>query len=138
MKQLLIMLLLVPVMTNAQFNPPRPPRAEKPVRDSLRYYNKQLVTMQREAQRQALDSLKQTDAYKEVAEKYEQRLKHSRNYFSFVMFLEGAHTSYGDFNKSIEQSGFKPMFEMAPRLGFGFGFQKKLGYSGYHCSSRRV
>jgi hypothetical protein len=111
-------------MANAQFHPPKPPRAEKPVRDSLRYYSKQLGAMQREALQQARDSLKQTDAFKEVLGKYEQRLKRSRNYFSFIMFLEGVHTSYGDFNKSIEQSGFKPMFEMAPRLGFGFGFKK--------------
>jgi hypothetical protein len=120
MKKFFYLLLLMPVFTMAQFKP-AVPRKEKIVTDSTNYYEKQL----RALQKQAMDSLFNSEDYQDLLNKYKSHVRKSHNYTAFTLYTDFVHTDYGTFNELITQKGFAPLNEMSPRFGLGISTKQK-------------
>lgn len=118
MKQILsIVLLIFPLFVAAQTKKNKQPK------DSLRYYETQIVKLQKDS----WDSLKQSQTYVQLQDNIN-RLRMKYKTASGAIFSgECMHSNYDDFNKSIEADGFPAMQETSLRLGFGFFMKEKRG-----------
>ena len=92
------------------------------VKDSTRYYERELTRLQREA----MDSLHRSDDYSSIMYKLRRIAVASDNYTSFNLFYEVAAADYSAFNAANAGSGF-PAFsgKTAQRIGFGLTNKKR-------------
>lgn len=109
MKKFLVLLALVPAIAFSQDN------HKKGNRDSLNYYSNQL----RQISNKSYDSMRASAPYQEALAGYQRNLKKSNGYVSFAFFGGVTHSDFSKFNKSIAQSGFKPLNENTPSFGLG-------------------
>jgi hypothetical protein len=101
-----------------------PVSAQRSVRDSVNYYNRQLSRIYSNT----WDSLRNDDSVKY----YNQRIKHasaaSKSYTALVIFGEATSADFGAFNLAIARDGFGPLSNNPmPRIGVGVSHK---GYSG--------
>lgn len=110
MKKLILAILLsVPILTIAQS------KKQKSSQDSTKYYRRQLANLWRNG----MDSIRNSEAFLDIAKKLDIRAQRSDSYWGLSMFTEVLHSNYGDFNKNIVQSGFKPLDPIMLRMGMG-------------------
>lgn len=111
MKKILLSLLIAsPLLLTAQ------KRNElRRSRDSASYYQGQASQLVRTA----IDSIQQSEAYKELMEKAARFRKKSNNYGGFVFLADVFHSNYDKFNASIAQNGFDPLNPISARIGIG-------------------
>lgn len=109
----LCLLILGPLFANAQKNKNN---------DSLAYYYRQLRAMEG----RSLDSLRNTEAYKEINNHITRLQNDSISYVAFYIGFEAMHSDYAAFNASIADSGYKPLDPVS--LRFVFGLTRKSGH----------
>src|SRR5687767_5105320 len=100
-KLYLALLILIPCLLQAQRE------RIKPQQDSLAIYQRELDSLYR----QALDSLRTSEAYMRALGKVDKFSRKIKGYSGFTIFLDALHSDYGQFNEMLAQEGFPPLEE---------------------------
>jgi hypothetical protein len=101
-----------------------PVYAQRAVRDSVNYYNRQIGRIYRNA----WDSLRNNDSVKYYNQRLHRAAGSSKAYTAFVIFGEAMSADFGTFNTAIARDGFGPLSNNPlPRIGLGISHK---GYSG--------
>jgi hypothetical protein len=103
----LVLILALPLMTNAQAPP-------KPV-DSIAYYQKAY----NDYWRQTMDSIKKTEQYITLQKQLDIHKARSKDYSAVVTFIDIIHSDLASFNESIAISGFPALNDITGRVGVG-------------------
>lgn len=111
--QLLLAALVFSIAATAQ-----QPTMRKPL-DSSYYYTAEMSRMMRQAQ----DSVRNSQTYKDLQKKYELAVSKSDGYSSFNMFTEVVSADFDKFNSDMAAAGF-PAIE-GPVMRFGIGTTAK-------------
>ena len=101
----------------------QPATAQEPVRDSIKYYSKQLGNMYR----RAYDSIRLTDSARYYSNRIKKSKDRSKSYTAFMIFGETDAADFNTFNAAIAKDGFGPL--SGPVWGIGFGVSHKA-YNG--------
>ncbi|MFT3824685.1 MAG: hypothetical protein QM731_12225 [Chitinophagaceae bacterium] len=123
--RVLLLLFLLPAVAYAQ---PRGTINNKKKVDSVDYYDERMRSMERFAdsvRRQLLDSVRLTEAYKELERRRAELMQHSDRYFSFDFFAEVADADFDKLNSTLVPKGFSKMANGVFRLGFGITIKEK-------------
>lgn len=91
-----------------------PAKPARPI-DSAAYYQKIMGSLVKGA----LDSIRQSEAYKDAMEKYRHHVSSSNAYTAFTLFGDVGRANYDVINAGTAQSGFPALKGPQYRIGFG-------------------